>query len=216
MNMKKSKISNNVIRRLPKYLHKADELIAAGVNRISSSELSEQLGFTASQIRQDFSNFGEFGQQGYGYDVRELRAQMAQIMGLDRGYNAILVGVGHIGRALMDNFCFSEWGFNLTRAFDVNPELIGKEFGGVKVSSMDELLDFLKKNDVDMAVLAVTAESASAVGKVLMKNGVNAIWNFTNVELTGQQEADDVIVENISFSDSLMALGYYMTEDRDG
>lgn len=216
MNMKKSKISNNVIRRLPKYLHKADELIAAGVNRISSSELSEQLGFTASQIRQDFSNFGEFGQQGYGYDVRELRAQMAQIMGLDRGYNAILVGVGHIGRALMDNFCFSEWGFNLTRAFDVNPELIGKEFGGVKVSSMDELLDYLKKNDVDMAVLAVTAESASAVGKVLMKNGVNAIWNFTNVELTGQQEADDVIVENISFSDSLMALGYYMTEDRDG
>lgn len=214
--MKKSKISNNVIRRLPKYLHKADELIAAGVNRISSSELSEQLGFTASQIRQDFSNFGEFGQQGYGYDVRELRAQMAQIMGLDRGYNAILVGVGHIGRALMDNFCFSEWGFNLTRAFDVNPELIGKEFGGVKVSSMDELLDYLKKNDVDMAVLAVTAESASAVGKVLMKNGVNAIWNFTNVELTGQQEADDVIVENISFSDSLMALGYYMTEDRDG
>lgn len=216
MNMKKSKISNNVIRRLPKYLHKADELIAAGVNRISSSELSEQLGFTASQIRQDFSNFGEFGQQGYGYDVRELRAQMAQIMGLDRGYNAILVGVGHIGSALMDNFCFSEWGFNLTRAFDVNPELIGKEFGGVKVSSMDELLDYLKKNDVDMAVLAVTAESASAVGKVLMKNGVNAIWNFTNVELTGQQEADDVIVENISFSDSLMALGYYMTEDRDG
>lgn len=214
--MKKSKISNNVIRRLPKYLHKADELIAAGVNRISSSELSEQLGFTASQIRQDFSNFGEFGQQGYGYDVRELRAQMAKIMGLDRGYNAILVGVGHIGRALMDNFCFSEWGFNLTRAFDVNPELIGKEFGGVKVSSMDELLDYLKKNDVDMAVLAVTAESASAVGKVLMKNGVNAIWNFTNVELTGQQEADDVIVENISFSDSLMALGYYMTEDRDG
>lgn len=208
--MKKQKISNNVIRRLPKYLHKADELLAAGVTRVSSSELSEQLGFTASQIRQDFSNFGEFGQQGYGYEVKELRRQLEKIMGLDRGYKAILVGVGHIGLALMENFCFPEWGFNLVHAFDIDKNVVGKEFGGVKVSSMDDLLDYLRKNKVDMAVLAVPSGAASAVGKVLMNNGVNAIWNFTNVELA--EPASDMIIENIAFSDSLMSLGYYITE----
>ena len=117
--MKKEKISNNVIRRLPRYLRKLDELTAAGVSRISSTELGQLLGFTPSQIRQDFNCFGEFGQQGYGYNVPALREQIAGILGMDRGYKAVLIGVGHIGRALIDNFLFSEWGIDLVQAFDV-------------------------------------------------------------------------------------------------
>ena len=151
--MKKERISNNVIRRLPRYLRKLGELMASGVNRISSTELGQQLGFTPSQIRQDFNCFGEFGQQGYGYNVPLLREQIAGILGMDRGFSAVLIGVGHIGRALMDNFCFSEWGINLIQAFDVNPELVGKEVSGVHVSSMDELQKFIANNKVDIAVL---------------------------------------------------------------
>ena len=114
--MKRVKVSNNVIRRLPRYLRRLDELTEEGVSRISSFELANQLGLTASQIRQDFSCFGEFGQQGYGYNVPALRAHLASVLGVDRGFTAVLIGVGNIGRALMDNFCFSDWGFRLTAA----------------------------------------------------------------------------------------------------
>lgn len=210
--MKKS-ISNNVIRRLPRYLRKLDELSAAGIKRISSAELGEQLGFTSSQIRQDFSCFGEFGQQGYGYNVPLLRSQLAEILGMNRGYNAILLGVGHIGHALMDNFCFRDWGVNLVHAFDVDPGKIGKQFNGVEVSSMDELIPYIKANDIDIAVLTVPKEVALAVTKVLTSNGINAIWNFTNVELT--EPDSPVLVENVHFSDSLLSLSYYITEGKE-
>ena len=209
--MKKSnKVSNNVIRRLPRYLRRLDELSAAGITRVSSFELGEMLGFTPSQIRQDFSCFGEFGQQGYGYNVAILRDQIAQILGMDKGYNAILIGVGHIGRALMDNFCFSGWGFHLIKAFDVKPEVIGEEFAGVQVASMDDLEDFLHNNKVDVVVLAVPKDVAVPVSKFCTANGVKAIWNFTNVELT--EPGSPVIVENLHFSDSLLALSYFITE----
>ena len=212
--MKKERISNNVIRRLPRYLRKLDELMASGVNRISSTELGQQLGFTPSQIRQDFNCFGEFGQQGYGYNVPLLREQLAGILGMDRGYSAVLIGVGHIGRALMDNFCFSEWGINLIQAFDVNPELVGKEVSGVHVSSMDELQKFIANNKVDIAVLTVPRDAALPVSETLIDNGINAIWNFTNVELV--EPGSPVIVENLHFSDSLLALSYYVSDYYDG
>lgn len=212
--MKKERISNNVIRRLPRYLRKLDELMASGVNRISSTELGQQLGFTPSQIRQDFNCFGEFGQQGYGYNVPLLREQIAGILGMDRGFSAVLIGVGHIGRALMDNFCFSEWGINLIQAFDVNPELVGKEVSGVHVSSMDELQKFIANNKVDIAVLTVPRDAALPVSETLIDNGINAIWNFTNVELV--EPGSSVIVENLHFSDSLLALSYYVSDYYDG
>ena len=211
--MKKEKISNNVIRRLPRYLRKLDELTAAGVNRISSTELGQLLGFTPSQIRQDFNCFGEFGQQGYGYNVPVLREQIAGILGMDRGYKAVLIGVGHIGRALIDNFCFSEWGFDLVQAFDVEENLIGKEFSGVHVSSMEELTAYLKRNKVDIVVLAVPREAAIPTAKMLIENGVHAIWNFTNVELV--EPDSPVIVENVHFSDSLLALSYFVSDAYD-
>ena len=211
--MKKVKVSNNVIRRMPRYLRKLDELTEDGVSRISSFELGQQLGLTPSQIRQDFSCFGEFGQQGYGYNVPMLRSQIATILGMDRGYTAILLGVGHIGHALMDNFCFSEWGFNLIHAFDVNPELIGKEFSGVPVSSTDDLVDFLENNTVDVAVLTVPKEVAIQVTEILTSHGVNAIWNFTNIELT--EPDSPIIVENVHFSDSLLSLSYFISDEND-
>ena len=211
--MKRIKVSNNVIRRLPRYLRKLDELKASGVGRISSFNLGQQLGLTPSQIRQDFSSFGEFGQQGYGYNVAALRGEIASILGMDRGFKAILVGVGNIGHALMDNFCFSDWGFTLVAAFDIDPEIVGSTTNGVTVKSMDELLDFLRGNKVDVAVLTVPKEAASPVAKLLCDNGIGAIWNFTNVELT--EPNSPTIVENVHFSDSLLSLSYFVSERYD-
>ncbi len=211
--VKASNVSNNVIRRLPRYLRKLDELNENGVERISSKELGEQLGLTPSQIRQDFSCFGEFGQQGYGYNVLALREQIAGILGMDRGFHAILIGVGNIGHALMDNFCFSDWGFRLAAAFDIKPSLIGTEFQGVKIYGMDELKDYIRLNPVDVAVLAVPKEAAIPVTRLLTASGIEAIWNFTNVELTEPNSA--TIVENIHFSDSLLSLSYFVAERKD-
>lgn len=211
--MKRLKVSNNVIRRMPRYLRKLDELAENGVSRISSFELGKQLGLTPSQIRQDFSCFGEFGQQGYGYNVAALREQVGSILGMDRGFNAILIGVGNIGHALMDNFCFSSWGFKLCCAFDVNPRLVGTEFNGVPVYHMDALVSYLKDNQVDVAVLSVPKEAAVPVTKLLTENGIDAIWNFTNIELT--EPNSSTIVENVHFSDSLLSLSYYVAERKD-
>ena len=211
--MKRIKVSNNVIRRMPRYLRKLDDLSAAGVERISSGELGRQMGLTPSQIRQDFSCFGEFGQQGYGYNVPALRSEIASILGMDRGFNAILIGVGNIGRALMENFCFSDWGFRLAAAFDINPSLIGTEFKGVPIRSMETLESFLSENKIDVAVLTVPKEVAISVTEILTAHGIDAIWNFTNVELT--EPNSETIVENIHFSDSLLSLSYYVAERRD-
>ncbi len=211
--MKRAKVSNNVIRRLPRYLRKLDELTEKGVSRISSSELGQQLGLTASQIRQDFSCFGEFGQQGYGYNVTALRAQIATILGLDRGFSAVLIGVGNIGRALVDNFCFSSWGCHLCAAFDIDPRLIGTTMNGIPIYSMEQLETYLKENSVDVAVLTVPKEVAIKVTERLTSCGIEAIWNFTNVDLTGPEST--TIVENVHFSDSLLSLSYYVSERMD-
>ena len=210
---KATNISHNVIRRLPRYLRRLDELSENGVERISSKELGEQLGLTPSQIRQDFSCFGEFGQQGYGYNVLALREEIAGILGMDRQFQAILIGVGNIGRALMDNFCFSDWGFHLAAAFDIKPELVGRELQGVRICAMEELSGYIRSNRVDVAVLAVPKEAAVPVAELLTENGIDAIWNFTNVELTGPNSS--TIVENIHFSDSLLTLSYFVAERRD-
>ncbi len=211
--MKRVKVSNNVIRRLPRYLRKLDELSESGVDKISSRQLGELLGLTSSQVRQDFNCFGEFGQQGYGYNVAALRAQIAGIMGMERGFTAILVGVGNIGRALMENFCFADWGVKLAAAFDIKPALIGTEFNGVHIYGMDELESYLAEHDTDIAVLTVPKTAAIPVTERLTKSGIDAIWNFTNVELT--EPNSSTIVENVHFSDSLLSLSYYVAERRD-
>ena len=187
---------------MPRYLRKLDDLTAAGVERISSGELGRQMGLTPSQIRQDFSCFGEFGQQGYGYNVVALRGEIAKILGMDRNYTAVLVGVGNIGRALVENFSFEQYGYTLKAAFDVNPEVIGREIHSVPVFDFSKLEESI-----------VPKTMANEVAKEVCACGVHSIWNFTNTEL--QLEETDVIVENIHFSDSLLALGYYLSESLD-
>ena len=211
--MKRVKVSNNVIRRLPRYLRKLDELSENGIDKISSRQLGELLGLTSSQVRQDFNCFGEFGQQGYGYKVSALREQIAGILGMDRGFSAILIGVGNIGRAMMENFCFTDWGVVLAAAFDIKPALIGTDYKGVHIYAMEELERYLDENHVDIAVLTVPKTAAVSVTEMLTARGIDAIWNFTNVELT--EPNSRTIVENVHFSDSLLSLSYYVAERRD-
>ena len=211
--MKRVKVSNNVIRRLPRYLRKLDELAANGITRISSFELGQQLGLTPSQIRQDFSCFGEFGQQGYGYNVTDLRSHVATILGSDRGFTAILVGVGNLGRALIENFSFTECGFDLVAAFDINPNLIGTRLGSLPIYSMDDIEKYIHENRVDVAVLTVPKHVAVSVSTSLEEMGIEAIWNFTNVELSDPNS--NTIIENMHFSDSLLSLSYFVAERMD-
>lgn len=208
--MKKERISNNVIRRLPMYLRKLDDLIYHGVDRISSGELGKQMGLTPSQIRQDFSCFGEFGQQGYGYRVTDLRDQVAGILGMHKGFTVAIVGVGNLGHALIGNFGFEEQGFRLVAAFDSDPEIYGNDIAGIPVYDSGTLSDWLKRNPTDIVVLTVPRRIAKSMAETVVDCGVRGIWNFTNIELElGRQ---DVRVENIHFSDSLQTLGYFLSE----
>ena len=208
--VKQVKVSNNVIRRLPRYLRKLDELKAAGVDRISSGELGRQMGLTSSQIRQDFSCFGEFGQQGYGYNVESLKAEIAQILGMNQKHTAILLGVGNLGRALVQNFSFRKSGFSLIAAFDPMPGFIETEFGTLHVYSNESLDAFLQEHKVDIAVLTIPQAAACSTARHLVEAGVRGIWNFTNVELN--LDNPDVVVENVHFADSLLALSYMISE----
>ena len=213
MILRRTAVSNNVIRRLPRYLRKLVELQETGVNRVSSFELGEQLGFTPSQVRQDFSNFGEFGQQGYGYNVSTLRDQIANILGMNQGYKAILVGAGNIGKALLDNFSFTDCGVHLLAAFDIRESLIGTSFHGVPVLALAQLEEFLNENEVAIAVLCVPKNVAVSIADLIIGKGIPAIWNFTNVELT--EPGSRTIVENIHFSDSLLCLNFKISEKQD-
>lgn len=208
--MKKQKVSNAVIRRLPRYYRHLTDLTKAGVLRISSSALGESMNLTASQIRQDLSCFGEFGQQGYGYNVESLRKEVAEILGMTRSHTAVILGVGNLGRALIENFHFDRYGVTLTAAFDVDPELIGREISGVKVYHVDELERHLKENPTSIGVLTVPQAVASQMAERLLKNGTKGIWNFTNLEL--QLEKPDAVVENVHFADSLLTLSYLISE----
>jgi redox-sensing transcriptional repressor len=166
------------------------------------------MGLTPSQIRQDFSCFGEFGQQGYGYNVDILRQEISTILGTKQNFSVILVGVGNLGHALIENFGFERLGFDLKAAFDVNPNIVGMEISGIKIYSSDQLDGYLRENRVDIAVLAVPRRMAKDVAAKITANGVRAIWNFTNIDL--EITSPGVLVENIHFSDSLLTLSYYL------
>lgn len=208
--MKKQNVSDAVIRRLPRYYRYLDDLHLKGSVRISSSVLGEKMGITASQIRQDLSCFGEFGQQGYGYNVDELRGEIGRILGVDRSHRIIVVGVGNLGRALIQNFRFNDAGFLLEAAFDVSPALVGTEIAGVPVLDTTELERFIPDHRPDVAVLTVPRAAAQQMADRLIGLGVRGFWNFTNVELASQ--ADNVRFEDVHFADSLLTLSYRITE----
>jgi redox-sensing transcriptional repressor len=208
--MKKDNVSDAVIRRLPRYYRYLDDLHARGVVRISSSTLGGKMGITASQIRQDLSCFGEFGQQGYGYNVDELRAEIGHILGVDRRHGLIVVGVGNLGHALMQNFPFKDLGFALEAAFDVSPALIGSTVAGVPVLAMEALDDFVPQHRPEVAVLTVPRTVAQPTAERLIDLGVRGFWNFTNVELSSGVEG--VQFEDVHFADSLLTLSYRITK----
>ena len=198
-------ISKAVIRRLPRYYRYLGELLEEGVERISSNELSEKMRVTASQIRQDLNNFGGFGQQGYGYNVKYLYTEIGKILGLEEDHNIIIIGAGNLGQALANYTAFEKRGFILKGIFDVNPRLQGVSIRGVPVRMMDELKTFIQNNDVEIGVLTIPKEKAIEVANLLVDNGVRAIWNFAHTDLN---LPDNVIVENVHLSESLMQLSY--------
>lgn len=204
--MKKENISDAVIRRLPRYYRQLTELCARGIVRTSSHSLGQEMNITASQIRQDFSCFGEFGQQGYGYNVEELRTEIGHILGVDNDHHLVMIGVGNLGRALLNNFPFESSGFSVDAAFDVSPNVIGTAINGVPVYSTDELEQYLRQHPVDVVVLTIPQAVAQDMASRLIALGIKGFWNFTNVELSSSDP--EVKFENIHFVDSLLALSY--------
>ena len=198
-------ISQAVLRRLPRYYRYLGELLENGVERISSNDLSKRMKVTASQIRQDLNNFGGFGQQGYGYNVKYLYTEIGKILGLEEDHKIIIIGAGNLGQALANYAAFEKRGFILTGIFDVNPRLEGVAIRGVPIRMMDELKSFVQKNDVEIAVLTIPKEKAIEVANMLVENGVRAIWNFAHTDLN---LPDNIIVENVHLSESLMQLSY--------
>ncbi len=201
---RKQEVSKAVIQRLPRYYRNICELKAEGVQRISSRSLAERMGLTASQIRQDFNCFGGFGQQGYGYNIDKLMEELGSILGLRAGRTAILIGAGNLGRALLKNFDFAASGFTLLCAFDSNPELKGKEFGGHSVRSSDDLPSFIAAHKPDVAVLTIPRANAPEIAQQVVSQGVRGLWNFTGEDL--HLGGLGVPVENVHLSDSLMTL----------
>ncbi|MFR8544273.1 MAG: redox-sensing transcriptional repressor Rex [[Clostridium] scindens] len=198
-------ISQAVIRRLPRYYRYLGELLENGVERISSNDLSKRMKVTASQIRQDLNNFGGFGQQGYGYNVKYLYTEIGKILGLEEDHNIIIIGAGNLGQALANYVAFEKRGFILKGIFDVNPRLEGVSIRGVPIRMMDGLKTFVQETDVEIAVLTIPKDKAIEVANMLVENGVRAIWNFAHTDLNLPEY---VIVENVHLSESLMQLSY--------
>ena len=204
--MSKSTVSNSVIRRLPRYYRFIGELEKQGVVRISSRELSERMGLTASQIRQDFNCFGGFGQQGYGYNVAELHNKIGEILGVEAQRPAILIGAGNLGRAIATHIDFRKFGFELIGIFDSNPELSGRETGSLSIRGTEELEEFCAERKPLAAVLCIPKEAAAEAANKLIAYGVKAFWNFSHYDL--KIAHGDVTVENVHLGDSLMTLSY--------
>ena len=209
--MEAKQISKAVIKRLPRYYRYLGELLEDNVERISSNDLSKKMRVTASQIRQDLNNFGGFGQQGYGYNVKYLYTEIGKILGLDIVHPMIIVGAGNLGQALANYVEFEKRGFKLVGIFDVNPVLEGIAVRGIEIQMIGDLPEFLKENQVEIAILTLPKNKAKDMAKVLIENGIKAIWNFAHIDL---DTPDDVIVENVHLSESLMTLSYNLSQYR--
>lgn len=204
-------VSMAVIRRLPKYYRYLSELMRNDVDRISSKELSEKIGFTASQIRQDLNNFGDFGQQGYGYNVKDLHSQISNILGLNRNYSTVIIGAGNLGQAVANYRGFERLGYKLQAMFDKNPKLIGLRISDIEIYDIDDLDSFLQKNNIDIGIICTPSEHAQNIVDIFVKSGIKAVWNFAPIDLN---VPDDVVVENVHLSESLLTLTYRVNEPR--
>lgn len=204
-NVDEHDISKAVVKRLPRYYRYLGDLMEAKVERISSGELSNLMNVTASQIRQDLNNFGGFGQQGYGYNVRYLYQEIGKILGLDKVYSMVIVGAGNLGQALANYVKFEKRGFWIKGIFDVNPRLEGMTVRGIEIRMVDELAQFIRDNEIQIAALTLPKAGAEEIAPILVENGVKAIWNFAHTDL---KVPPDVVVESVHLSESLMQLSY--------
>lgn len=206
----KHSVSASVIKRLPRYFRFLGELDRQGFTRISSRELSEKMGITASQIRQDLNCFGGFGQQGYGYNVKALQAEIGKILGLEANNKTILLGAGNLGKAIASHLDFNKRGFDLIGAFDNNSEICGTVISGLKITHVDLLEDFCKENHPIAAVLCIPKTAAPDIANKLVSYGIKAFWNFSHYDL--KIDYEDIVVENVHLGDSLMVLSYGLHE----
>jgi len=204
-----TQISVTVIRRLPRYHRYLAELLDKGTNRISSQELSNLTGFTASQIRQDLNNFGGFGQQGYGYNVEDLHRELSKILGLDSKYNAVITGTGNLGQAIANYKGFEDAGFKVISLFDRNPRVIGLKIRDIEVRNIDLLEEFIIANKVQIGIITVPKEGAQDIADRYIKAGIKGIWNFAPTDLV---VPDNVVVENVRLNESLFILSYFIKE----
>jgi len=207
--MAEKNISMAVIRRLPKYHRYLGDLLDKDVQRISSKELSDIIGFTASQIRQDLNNFGGFGQQGYGYNVEALHKEIGNILGLNKIYNAVLIGAGNLGQAIANYAGFRKSGFEIKALFDANPRMIGLNIRDFEVLDSENLETFIEDNNIDIAILCIPKNGAQDIVDRLVKSGIKGIWNFAPIDL---EVPNGVIVENVNLTESLFTLSYLMKE----
>ena len=213
--MGKMKVSNAIIRRLPRYRRYLGYLQTKGIKKVSSNELSEMIGYTASQIRQDLNTFGEFGQQGYGYEVDRLYKEINKILGLDREYKTVVVGVGNLGQAITNYTYYYKIGFNIIGLFDANPKIVGNVINDVEVLDVADLEEYCKREKIDIGIICVNRENAQKVADALVSGGVKGIWNFAPIDLA---IPEGIALESVHPSDSLHALSFMiksMNEDRD-
>ena len=206
------KISKAVIKRLPRYRRYLEDLMKKDVDRISSNELSNLIGYTASQIRQDLNNFGGFGQQGYGYNVKALHEEISKILGLDREYKMIIVGCGNLGQALANYTHYYKAGFIVCGMFDINPRLVGLFINDIEVMDYSVLDEYLEQNQIDIGIICTNKGSAQEVADKLVMGKVKGIWNFAAVDL---EVGEDVALENVHLSDSLQSLAYNINHKED-
>ena len=213
--MGKMKVSNAIIRRLPRYRRYLGYLQTKGIRKVSSNELSEMIGYTASQIRQDLNTFGEFGQQGYGYEVDRLYNEINKILGLDREYKTVVVGVGNLGQAITNYTYYYKIGFNIIGLFDANPKIVGNVINDVEVLDVADLEEYCKREKIDIGIICVNRENAQKVADALVSGGVKGIWNFAPIDL---EIPEGIALESVHLSDSLHALSFMiksMNEGRD-
>jgi len=204
-----TKISNAVIKRLPRYRRYLKELSKKGVDKISSNELSQLIGYTASQIRQDLNCFGGFGQQGYGYNIEQLYNEIGNILGLSSKFKAVLIGAGNLGHAVATHLRFEDRGFDLIGIFDNNPNIVGQQIGNKTVLNSDTLEDFCKEHKPSVAILCIPSEFADTNAKKLVSLGIKGFWNVTQYDIATNYKG--IAVENVHLGDSLMTLCYELT-----
>lgn len=207
--MKNAKISNAVIKRLPRYRRYLIELKKKGVEKISSKEFSSLIGYTASQIRQDLNNFGGFGQQGYGYSVQGLYDEIGAILGLDKEYRMVIMGAGNLGQAIAKYTNFHKQGFKVYGVFEVDPNLIGTDLDGIEIMDYENIVEYVEEENIDIGIICVSQESAQEVADKLSFAGVRGIWNFAPTDIEVPRH---VALENVHLSDSLHSLAYHMND----